>query len=132
MKQIILSVFVVSVLLSSCKNETKKETKNAATEMAVNDVKTIQFGVRGNCSMCKAAIEKAVNKIAGVEKADWNVDNKEIEVSFDGSKTDDMAIHKAIAGAGYDTDKIMADGSSYKELPMCCQYDHDMEMSVSK
>lgn len=129
MKQIILSVFVASALLTSCKNETKKETDNAATEMAMNEVETIHFGVRGNCTMCKATIEKAVNSVDGVEKADWNVDNKEIEVSFDASKTNDMAIHKAIAGSGYDTDKMMGDESAYKDLPMCCQYDHEMKMS---
>ncbi|GAA4282243.1 heavy-metal-associated domain-containing protein [Gaetbulibacter aestuarii] len=132
MKQIFLSVFLVSAMLTSCKNATKENNDKPGTEMASNDVETIHFGVRGNCTMCKATIEKAVNGVDGVEKADWNVDNKEIEVSFNASKTNDMAIHKAIAGVGYDTDKMMADDAAYKDLPMCCQYDHEMKMSLSK
>ena len=132
MKQIILSVFLVAAMLSSCKNETKEDTPTVSTEMASNELSTINFGVRGNCSMCKATIEKAVGAVDGVSEADWDVTNKAIEVTFDASKTSDMAIHKAIAGSGYDTDKMAGDAAAYEDLPMCCQYDHDMEMSLTK
>jgi len=33
-----------------------------------------------------------------------------------------MAIHKAIANAGHDTDKEKAPDEVYKNLPGCCQY----------
>ena len=132
MKNIILSLAViVAIGLSSCKNETKKEkelTSEVSKEMAMTN---ISFGVRGNCGMCKNTIEKAANKVEGVTKATWDVDNKKIDVSFDDAKTNAMAIHKAIAASGYDTDKVAGDLDAYKDLPGCCQYDHEMIMNNS-
>ena len=67
------------------------------------------FGVRGNCSMCKSTIETAANTIDGVQKANWNIDNKNIEVTYDASKIKEIDIHNAIADSGYDTEKINGD-----------------------
>ncbi len=132
-KKVILSVAVIAALgLTSCKDETKKETTEAKTEkskdMAMAD---LSFGVRGNCGMCKSTIEKAANSVGGVASANWDVDKKKIDVSFDDTKTDAMAIHKAIAASGYDTDKVPGSEDAYKGLPGCCQYDHEMMMNQS-
>lgn len=131
MKKIILSVAVIVAMgFTSCKNDNKakEETKTEiSNEMAVKEA---SFGVRGNCGMCKTTIEKAVNEIDGVSKANWHKDKKKIDVSFDASKTDVMTIHKAIANSGYDTDKMEGDKEAYKELAGCCKYDHDMKMSI--
>ena len=91
----------------------------------------ISFGVRGNCSLCKTTIEKAANSVQGVARAIWDVDKKKIDVSFDGSKTDIMAIHNAIALSGYDTEKVAGNSEAYNQLPECCQYDHEMAMNQS-
>ncbi|WNH10465.1 heavy-metal-associated domain-containing protein [Thalassobellus suaedae] len=108
MKKVVLSIaIVIATSLTSCKNETKQENKittDVSKEMAMSD---ISFGVRGNCGMCKNTIEKAVNNIAGVSKANWDVEKKKIDVIFDDSKTNELAIHKAIATSGYDTDKVL-------------------------
>ncbi len=56
---------------------------------------------------------------------------KKIDVSFDDSKTNAMAIHKAIAASGYDTEKVAGSDDAYKNLPDCCQYDHSMAMNQS-
>ena len=131
MKKVILSVAVIAVLgLTSCKNETKKETEATITEVTKEIAMTdLSFGVRGNCGMCKKTIEKAANNVDGVTKATWDVDKKKIDVSFDDTKTDAMSIHKAIAASGYDTEKIMGDLEAYDGLPGCCQYDHEMAMN---
>ena len=97
-------------------------------EMAMTD---LSFGVRGNCGMCKTTIEKAVNGVDGVSNANWDVDKKKIDVSYDDTKTDAMAIHNAIAASGYDTEKVMGDAKAYEGLPGCCKYDHDMMMNQS-
>ena len=102
MKKVILSLaFIAALGFTSCKNEIKKEiettTKEALKEMAMTD---LSFGVRGNCSMCKNTIERAANGIDGVASANWDVDKKKIDVSFYDTKTDAMAIHKAIAASG--------------------------------
>ncbi|AUS05969.1 heavy-metal-associated domain-containing protein [Pseudotamlana carrageenivorans] len=131
--KVILSVAVIAALgLTSCKNETKKEIETPTTEMPKEMAYTdISFGVRGNCGMCKNTIEKAVNSVEGVASANWDVDKKKIDVSFDESKTDAMAIHKAIAASGYDTEKVAGSEEAYKELQGCCQYDHEMMMNQS-
>ena len=133
MKRVILSIAVIALLgLTSCKNETKKETETTTTEISKEMAMTeLSFGVRGNCGMCKSTIEKAVNSVDGVASANWDVDKKKIDVSFDDSKTDEMAIHKTIAASGYDTEKVAGDLDAYDGLPGCCKYDHDMAMNQS-
>lgn len=131
MKKSILALAVIAALgFTSC-NETTKEKETTAENVAFKageGMATATFGVRGNCGMCKATIEKAANAVSGVEKADWNVDNKVIKVAYDESKTDVMAIKKAIAASGYDTEGINGSEEAYKNLPGCCQYDHSMKM----
>ena len=128
MKKIILSFAMIATIgLVSCKNETKKEKiEETSKEMATTNV---SFGVRGNCGMCKTTIEKAANAVDGVKSATWNVDKKNIEVSFDETKTDIIAIHKAIAASGYDTEKVDGDLEAYNNLSGCCKYDHNMKMN---
>jgi len=133
MKKVILSVaLIVAMGLTSCKNETKQETETTATEVSKEMAMTdLSFGVRGNCGMCKSTIEKAANDVEGVAIATWDVDKKKIDVSFDNTKTDAMAIHKAIAASGYDTEKAIGDLDAYDDLPGCCKYDHEMAMNQS-
>ncbi len=99
------------------------------TEMKSMD-KDINFGVRGNCSLCKETIEKAANGVVGVTSANWNVDMKKIDVTYDTSKIKEIDIHNAIAASGYDTEKIKGDLSTYNKLPECCKYEHKMEMNI--
>ena len=134
MKKIILSAAVIAVIsLVSCKNQTKNESETITQTEEVNEIAMadLSFGVRGNCGMCETTIEKAALGVEGVSKAEWDVDKKKIDVSFDDSKTDEMAIHNAIASSGYDTEKVMGNTEAYEELPGCCQYDHAMAMNQS-
>jgi copper chaperone CopZ len=134
MKKVILSVAVIAAIgFTSCKTETKETTKvtvekEVSTSVAVS---TATFGVRGNCGMCKATIEKAANSIEGVTEATWDKDKKKIDISFDAAKTNAMEVHTAIANSGYDTEKVMGNLEAYKGLPGCCQYDHAMTMNQS-
>lgn len=131
-KKVILSTaLIIAMGVTSCKNEAKQD-KETTTEMSKDMVMTdISFGVRGNCGMCKNTIEKAANNVAGVAQATWDVDKKKIDVSFDGAKTDALAIHNAIAASGYDTDKALANLEAYAALPGCCKYDQEMLMNQS-
>lgn len=87
-----------------------------------NDSKTEKFEVKGNCGMCESKIEKAAKSVPGVATADWDKSAKIITVTFDDQKTEIDKIHKAIANAGYDTDKIKAEDKVYNSLQGCCQY----------
>ena len=133
MKKVILSMAVIAALaFTSCKNEAKKEIETTTTEVSVAAVKTnLTFGVRGNCGMCKMTIEKAANSVEGVASAIWDVDQKKIDISFGDGKIDAVAIHKAIAASGYDTEQVAGNDEAYDGLPGCCKYDHAMVMNVS-
>lgn len=127
-----LSIAVLAVIgMTSCKNQTeeKQETTEEVNEIAMAET---TFGVRGNCGMCKKNIETAANNVDGVVMANWDIDLKKIDVKFDDTKTDEKAIHKAIAASGYDTDEVAGNEDAYKDLPQCCQYDHTMEMSLTE
>ena len=133
MKKVILSIAVIAAFVfTSCKNEVKNETKTKTTEIITTTAKTnLAFGVRGNCGMCKSTIETAAKGVEGVASATWDVNKKNITVSFDDSKTDAMAIHTAIAASGYDTENVVGNEAAYEGLPGCCKYDHEMAMNVS-
>ena len=134
MKKVILSAAIVAtVAFISCKNETTKNVETSPKTEAAKDIAmtNASFGVRGNCGMCKNTIEKAAKEVSGVTNAAWDVNKKKIDVSFDGSKTNEMAIHNAIAASGYDTEKVAGNEEAYKNLPGCCKYDHNMEMNQS-
>ena len=133
MKKVILSIVIIAaVVFTSCKNEAKKEVEKTVEATSASVVtKEVTFGVRGNCGMCKETIEKAVKGLEGIAVANWDKVKKEIKVSFEESKTDLDAIHNAIAASGYDTDKVAGNEQAYEDLPMCCKYDHEMEMSLT-
>lgn len=133
MRKVILSLVVIAAVgFTSCKSDAKKDEKKSEPTEVKKDVAytDASFGVRGNCGMCKTTIEKAVNNLDGISKAEWDRLRKKIDVSFDASKTDLDAIHKAIANSGYDTDKLSGSEDAYNNLPGCCKYDHSMEMSL--
>jgi len=114
---------VTAIALTSCStNKTENEAANSTITEAANGVTTSTFKVWGNCEMCKETIEGSL-KVAGVSKADWNVDTKIMTVSYDSSKISLDQIQKNIAGVGYDTEKYKGDDKAYHELAGCCQYE---------
>jgi copper chaperone CopZ len=128
MKKVILAVVLIATI-----GVTNSYSQNDSTKMKDHSehstISMASFGVRGNCGMCKKTIEKAANSVEGVSNAVWDKEQKKIEVSFDSSKTNEMAIHEAIAASGYDTEKVNGSKAAYKNLPGCCKYDHEMEMN---
>lgn len=85
-------------------------------------IKKETIKVWGNCSMCKAKIEKAARS-AGASTANWSEDTKELKVSYAVNKTSNTRIQQAIAKTGYDTQDFTADNSAYEKLHQCCQYE---------
>lgn len=135
MKKVILSLAVIALVgFTSCKNDKENNTDTSDVNTEMNEIAMTEttFGVRGNCGMCKNTIEEAANSVEGVNSANWSVDLKKIDIKYDDTKTDEMAIHNAIAASGYDTEKVEGNMEAYKDLPECCQYDHAMEMSLDK
>jgi copper chaperone CopZ len=80
------------------------------------------FKVWGNCEMCEERIEGAALKVKGAKSADWDAEKGVVILVYNPSLTNPEAVQRAIAGAGYDTEKIKADDNTYAKLPKCCQY----------
>lgn len=134
MKQLFLSFAVIALVsFSACKNQTeeKSDTPEMVEEQIMPTTK-VTFGVRGNCGMCKKNIEKAAMSIDGVTEAIWDIDRKKATIAFNEDMAHEEDIHRAIAAAGYDTERITADQSAYDELVKCCQYDREMAMNLDE
>ncbi len=84
--------------------------------------KTESFNVSGNCGMCKTKIEKAA-KDAGASSAEWDVEKKEITVTYNSSTTNAAKIQQKIASVGYDNAGAKASDESYDKLHGCCKYE---------
>jgi mercuric ion binding protein len=87
------------------------------------DGKKIAFKVYGNCEMCKETIEGSLKGVEGVNAAVWDVEKKTMSVVYDSTKINEPAIHKKIAGVGYDTELEKGSDVAYNGLHQCCQYD---------
>lgn len=81
-----------------------------------------EFKVYGACGMCKARIEKAA-ALDGVTAANWSQETQTLTLSYDANQVDLDEIHKSIAKAGHDTEKVRAQDVVYENLPACCQYE---------
>ena len=90
--------------------------------LAVAQTKTETFRVSGNCGMCKTKIEKAA-KEAGAKDASWNVDTKELTVTYKSSSTNTAKIQQKIADVGYDNVGFKTTTAAYDKLHGCCKYD---------
>ncbi|WP_234109852.1 TonB-dependent receptor domain-containing protein [Chryseobacterium sp. R2A-55] len=88
-----------------------------------------EFFVRGNCSSCKARIEKAA-KDAGANSANWDVETQKVTLDFNPTKTSAEKILKKIADVGHDNEKYKASDDVYKNLPGCCLYDRNLPFGV--
>ena len=86
---------------------------------------TADIKVYGNCGMCKARIETALDH-KGIKQAKWDPVTKNLNVAYVPSKITEQQICDLIAEVGHDTDKSKAKDEVYAKLPFCCLYrDHD-------
>jgi Cu(I)/Ag(I) efflux system membrane fusion protein len=92
------------------------------TVKSTNMLQHEEFRVEGNCEMCKERIETAAKSVQSVESADWNVETKQLHISFNNSLTKINVVKKVIAEAGHDNDKYRASDEVYNKLPECCLY----------
>lgn len=94
----------------------------AISSLSFAQTKTETFKVSGNCGMCKNKIEKAA-KEAGATTAVWNVEKKELTVTYTSSSTNTAKIQQKIADVGYDNAGFTATADTYNKLHGCCKYE---------
>ena len=112
--RIILIALVAIFMNMNIQAQDKKQKNESA-------IKTVSLKVDGNCSQCKARIEKAA-KIEGVNKAEWNKDTKILTLTYMPGKVSSDNVLKSISAAGHDNEKFKADEKAYTSLPGCCKY----------
>ena len=110
LKLFILVVFVFGIFCEAPAQDQKNTEK----------VK-VQFKVEGICDMCKTTIENAAY-LKGVKLAQWDKNSSIMTVVYKPEKINEDAIHKSIAAAGYDTEKVKTTDEAYNSLPNCCRY----------
>lgn len=94
----------------------------AFSGVAFAQKKTEKINVAGECGMCKKTIEKAA-KSAGASYAAWDMEKKELTVTYNTRSSSTEKIEKAIAAAGYDTQNFKASDEAYDNLHACCKYE---------
>lgn len=91
-------------------------------EMKDGNLSHTSFKVAGNCSMCKDRIESTALELDGVNSASWSSEDQVLHLNFNKDKVALNEVHKAIANAGHDTEKVSAPDKVYDNLPGCCKY----------
>ncbi len=121
-------ILITAILIFGCNNK-KAETISVKHQTSMTNPE-ISFGVRGNCGMCKTTIQKAALSVDGVEEASWDIQTKVLDIRTK-SNLDSITIkiHNAVAKSGYDTELVLANSEDYNNLPGCCQYNREMEIS---
>ncbi|HRS01818.1 MAG TPA: heavy metal-associated domain-containing protein [Bacteroidota bacterium] len=93
---------------------------NTAVKAEAN-LQTVQIKTSAVCESCKTRIEKAVNKLQGVEKSDLDLSTKILTISYDPAKVSVEKIKNTISKTGYSADEIKADKKAFDKLPACCK-----------
>jgi copper chaperone CopZ len=72
------------------------------TAMVLNDVETENIPIKTD-EISMETLEETAGSVDGVIQAEWNDETQELEVVFDGTKTDISVIESAIEKSGYTT-----------------------------
>lgn len=95
----------------------------------INNQKSENVEILGNCDMCKSTIEKA-GTIKNEANVEWDKDTKMAILTFDSLKTSKEDILKRIALVGYDNESFLAPDDTYVNLQSCCQYERADQVSA--
>ncbi len=60
------------------------------------------------CPTCPITVKKALQRVEGVSNISVNLAQKEVVVTFDDAKTNDIALVKATTDAGYPSQPVKA------------------------
>lgn len=88
---------------------------------AGSQVVTKHFHVKGVCEQCKKRIEGAAY-VKGVRYAEWNIEDEDLTVKYDSTKTSPEVILKSVAKSGHDNELFTAEEEHYEKIAKCCKY----------
>jgi periplasmic mercuric ion binding protein len=113
-KSIMLSLIFGFIALSLA-------TGNSYSQEETTKIKEAKIKTSAICEMCKARIEKAVNRLDGIKKSDLDVESKVLTVSYNPDDITLEKIRETLNRTGYDADDTKADPRGYAKLPKCCK-----------
>ncbi|MBO6266474.1 MAG: cation-translocating P-type ATPase, partial [Acidaminococcaceae bacterium] len=88
-----------------------KERSEGSIAQKDSMMKKEKYIVTGmTCSACSSRVEKAVNKLEGIEKASVNLLTNSMQVEYDEGKLNEEAIIKAVVDAGYGAELMAEPG----------------------
>ncbi|TAL68180.1 MAG: copper chaperone [Bacteroidetes bacterium] len=96
-------------------------TTVASAQEQDTTIKEAKIKTSAVCEHCKARIEKAVNKLDGIESTNLDTETKELSVKYHSDILTLASIKTAINKAGYDADDMAADKGAFDKLPNCCK-----------
>lgn len=108
----IFLVAIITVALTSCKNQSEPEVKTVGIEVSEKDVAQnldpnatyakVEFNIEGmTCAMgCAKTIEKKVAKMEGVKSAKVDFDKKLAMVEYDEAKVTPKSIEATVTKVG--------------------------------
>lgn len=118
MKYILTLIFLGMMLFGiGCGKDDSTTVKNPNLATATVILPTAK------CATCKKTITKAVKEQTGITDMKISGEAPAITavISYDKTKTDEKAIFKTIAQAGYDAGGIPRDEKAYENLEECCK-----------
>lgn len=148
----ILTVAVLALIISSCKNETTPEVKTVEIEVSEKDVAhtldpnatyaKVEFNIDGmTCAMgCAKTIEKKMAKMDGVKSAKVDFDKRLAMVEYDEAKVTPKSLEEAVAKVG-DVYKVKdmkvvkdsgGEAKKCKEDKSCCANKTEAEKKACK
>ena len=81
-------------------------------------MKKEKFDVYGmSCAACQAHVDKAVNKLNGINECNVNLLTNSMEVSYDETKVNSLDIINAVRKAGYDAKSLSGDAKNMINKP---------------
>ncbi len=97
------------------------QSETGTTKLPTSVKKDTVLTVNGICSMCQRTIEKAA-LTDGVFLAQWDVETKALQLSYDPAIITLATINKRINKVGYDTEISAATDEEYNTVHGCCRY----------
>lgn len=108
--------YLYTLTVSKAINLNSKIDNKEQTTIASTKVK-----VYGACEMCKARIEKVALNFPNVVYCNYDLKTQKLTLGYN-SAIDTIALEKALAAIGHDTNNFKAADEVYNALPACCHY----------
>ena len=101
----VASLSAQPVMAESAKAATQQQQKKDNKKDSQKKTETVTFKTSIHCQNCVRKINENISFEKGVKDLKVSLDDKQVTISYDPSKTDEATLAKAIEKLGYDVEK---------------------------